>query len=117
MFSIKQCSQMVQQEALSEEWGAQEVYPGEEVQDDQQLEDYIRNNVVTYHNQVGTCAMGTNEQSVVDPELKVHGLQGLRVIDASIMPKVTTGNTNAPSILIGEVGASFMLSDLGLASH
>lgn len=117
LFSIKQCRQMVQQEALSEEWGAQEVYPGEEVQDDQQLEDYIRNNVVTYHHQVGTCAMGTNEQSVVDPELKVHGLQGLRVIDASIMPKVTTGNTNAPSILIGEVGASFILSDLGLASH
>lgn len=117
LFSIKQCRQMVQQEALLEEWGAQEVHPGEEVQDDQQLEDYIRNNVVTYHHQVGTCAMGTNEQSVVDPELKVHGLQGLRVIDASIMPKVTTGSTNAPSILIGEVGASFMLSDLGLASH
>ena len=115
LFSIKQCRQMVQQEALADAWGAQEIYPGPEVQDDEQLEQYIRNNVVTYHHQVGTCAMGIDEQAVVDPELRVHGLRGLRVIDASIMPKVTTGNTNAPSVLIGEQGAKFMLKELGLA--
>jgi len=115
LFSVKQCRQMVQQEALADAWGAQEIYPGPEVQDDEQLERYIRNNVVTYHHQVGTCAMGIDEQAVVDPELRVHGLRGLRVIDASIMPKVTTGNTNAPSVLIGEQGAKFMLKELGLA--
>lgn len=114
LFSIKQCRQMVQQEGLADAWGAQEIYPGPEVQGDEQLEQYIRNNVVTYHHQVGTCAMGTDEQAVVDPELRVHGLQGLWVIDASIMPKITTGNTNAPSILIGEQGARFMLKELGL---
>ncbi|MGQ3383443.1 GMC family oxidoreductase [Glutamicibacter sp. TV12E] len=115
LYSIKQCRQMVAQEALAEIWGAQEVYPGPDVQDDGQLEDYIRNNVVTYHHQVGTCAMGVDGRAVVDPELKVHGLRGLRVIDASIMPRITTGNTNAPSILIGEQGAKFMLKELGLA--
>jgi len=85
------------------------------VHDDEKLEQYIRNNVVTYHHQVGTCAMGVDAQAVVDPELRVHGLQGVRVIDASIMPKITTGNTNAPSILIGEQGARFMINELGLA--
>ncbi|WP_434063201.1 GMC family oxidoreductase [Glutamicibacter ectropisis] len=114
LFSIKQCRQMVQQDALAGSWGAKEIYPGPEVQDDEQLENYIRNNVVTYHHQVGTCAMGVGEHAVVDPELKVQGLNGLRVIDASIMPKITTGNTNAPSILIGEQGAKFMLKELGL---
>lgn len=115
LFSIKQCRSIAQQEALAESWGAQEIYPGPEVQDDEQLEEYIRNNAVTYHHQVGTCAMGVDERAVVDPELKVHGLTGLRVIDASIMPRITTGNTNAPSILIGEKGAKFLLKDLGLA--
>ncbi|UYQ77197.1 GMC family oxidoreductase [Glutamicibacter sp. JL.03c] len=114
LFSIKQCRQMVQQDALAGAWGAQEIYPGPEVQDDAQLEEYIRNNAVTYHHQVGTCAMGIDGKAVVDPELKVRGLRGLRVIDASIMPKITTGNTNAPSILIGEQGARFMLNDLEL---
>jgi len=114
LFSIKQCREMLQQDALQEEWGAKEIYPGTDIQSDEQLEDYIRNNVVTYHHQVGTCAMGTGEDSVVDPQLRVQGLQGLRVIDASIMPKITTGNTNAPSILIGELGAKFMLEELEL---
>ena len=58
--------------------------------------------------------MGTDAQAVVDPQLRVRGLAGLRVIDASIMPKITTGNTNAPAILIGELGAKFLAADLGL---
>ncbi len=58
--------------------------------------------------------MGTDAQAVVDPQLRVRGLAGLRVIDASIMPKITTGNTNAPAILIGEMGAKFLVADLGL---
>lgn len=114
LVSMKQCREMVKQDALAGTWGAEEVYPGGEVSTDQQLEDYIRNNVVTYHHQVGTCRMGADAQAVVDPQLRVRGLESLRVIDASIMPKITTGNTNAPAILIGELGAKFLVSDLGL---
>jgi len=114
LVSMKQCRAMVEQDALAGDWGARETYPGEEIRGDEQLEDYIRNNVVTYHHQVGTCRMGTDAQAVVDPQLRVRGLEGLRVIDASIMPKITTGNTNAPAILIGELGAKFLLADLRL---
>lgn len=69
---------------------------------------YIRSTTTTYHHQVGTCAMGpSGGEAVVDPEsFRVHGLQGLRVADASIMPRVPTGNTNAPSVLIGEKAAA-----------
>lgn len=112
LFSIKQCREIIKQDALARDWGAVEVYPGPEMQTDEQLEDYIRNNVVTYHHQVGTCRMGSDAQAVVDPRLKLNGLQGLRVIDASVMPKITTGNTNAPAILIGELGANFLIEDL-----
>ncbi|SLJ79235.1 dehydrogenase FAD flavoprotein GMC oxidoreductase [Mycobacteroides abscessus subsp. abscessus] len=70
--------------------------------------------MVTYHHQVGTCRMGADEAAVVDPRLRVRGVDGLRVVDASIMPRVTTGNTNAPSVLIGEFGARYLLADLGL---
>ena len=58
--------------------------------------------------------MGTDAQAVVDPRLRVRGLAGLRVIDASIMPTLITGNTNAPAIMIGEMGAKFLVADLGL---
>ncbi|MGO2053307.1 oxidoreductase [Glutamicibacter sp. BW80] len=114
LFSIKQCREIVKQPALAEDWGAVEVYPGPKVQSDAELEAYIRENVVTYHHQVGTCRMGSDDQAVLDPRLKLNGLSGLRVIDASIMPTITTGNTNAPAILIGELGAQFLLEDLGL---
>ncbi len=91
-------------------WGATEVYPGPEVGDGDDLVDYVRNTLATYHHQVGTCKMGVDELAVVSPRLAVHGVDGLRVIDASIMPRVTTGNTNAPAVLIGELGARFVLA-------
>ena len=72
---------------------------------------YVRETAITYHHQVGTCKMGTDAAAVVDPRLRVHGIEGLRVADASIMPMVTTGNTNAPSIMIGERAAEFLLAD------
>ncbi|UOQ61250.1 GMC family oxidoreductase N-terminal domain-containing protein [Leucobacter rhizosphaerae] len=108
--SVEQCRRIGRQEALAGEWGATEIYPGPEIGDGEDLVDYVRETLATYHHQVGTCKMGVDELAVVSPRLAVHGIDGLRVIDASIMPRVTTGNTNAPSILIGELGAKFVLA-------
>jgi len=111
--SVQQMRRVGRRPALAAEWGATEVYPGEDVGDDE-LEDYVRRTAITYHHQVGTCRMGADAASVVDPRLRVRGVTGLRVVDASIMPQITTGNTNAPAVLIGEMGARFLLQDLGL---
>ena len=89
-------------------WGAVERYPGPDVVSDADVIEYARKTVITYHHQVGTCKMGVDAAAVVDPTLKVYGVDGLRVADASIMPTVTTGNTNAPSIMIGERAAEFI---------
>jgi choline dehydrogenase len=89
-------------------WGAVERYPGPDVVSDADVIRYARDTAITYHHQVGTCKMGVDAAAVVDPTLKVHGVDGLRVADASIMPTVTTGNTNAPSIMIGERAAEFI---------
>ena len=88
-----------------------EQYPGPEVTSDEAVRDYVRRTAITYHHQAGTCKMGTDAQAVVDPQLRVQGLDGLRVADASVMPTVTTGNTNAPSIMIGERAADFLGGD------
>lgn len=110
--SVRQSRSIGRRPALADEWGAVELYPGPDVSDDE-LEDYVRRTAVTYHHQVGTCRMGVDAGAVVDPRLRVRGIDGLRVIDASIMPRITTGNTNAPAVLIGEQGARFMVEDLG----
>ncbi len=89
---------------------AREIYPGPDVQTDEELADYAKTNLLSYHHQVGTCKMGHDEMAVVDHELRVHGVEGLRVVDASIMPTVTTGNTNAPTIMIAEKASDMILS-------
>ncbi|MFJ3957361.1 GMC family oxidoreductase [Arthrobacter sp. NPDC090010] len=109
--SVRQMRRVGRQPALASAWGAEELYPGPEVADDD-VEDYVRRTAVTYHHQVGTCRMGSDAAAVVDPRLRVRGVDGLRVIDASIMPTITTGNTNAPAIMIGERGAAMLLEDL-----
>ncbi|WP_427869228.1 GMC family oxidoreductase [Leucobacter luti] len=113
--SVRQCRRIGSQASLAASpedggWGATEVYPGPSVGDGDDLVDYVRNTLATYHHQVGTCKMGVDEAAVVSPRLAVHGVDGLRVIDASVMPRVTTGNTNAPAVLIGELGARFVLA-------
>lgn len=113
--SVRQCRSIGRQAALAADpadggWGATEMYPGPEVGDGEDLVEYVRNTLATYHHQVGTCKMGVDDQAVVSPRLAVHGVDGLRVIDASIMPRITTGNTNAPAVLIGEFGARFVLA-------
>jgi choline dehydrogenase len=86
-----------------------EMTPGADVQSDPDLEAYLRRAGMVSHHPVGTCRMGHDEMAVVDPQLRVRGVEALRVIDASIMPTVPGGNTNAPSIMVGEKGADLIL--------
>jgi choline dehydrogenase-like flavoprotein len=94
---------------------AAEVQPGPAVTSDEALIEDLRNRGVSNLHPVGTCRMGRGPDAAVDPRLRVHGLAGLRVADASIMPQVVGGNTNAPSIMIGEKAAAMILEDAGRA--
>ena len=89
----------------------QEITPGPGVSTQEALTDYLRQQGTTIYHIVGTCKMGEDPMAVVDSRLKVRGLTGLRVIDASIMPAVTTANTNAPTIMIAEKGATMIRED------
>ena len=88
-----------------------EIQPGEHVQSDTALDEFIRDNIESAYHPCGTCRMGSSgdTMAVVDPECRVIGVEGLRVIDSSIFPQVTYGNTNGPSIMVGEKGADHVL--------
>ena len=90
---------------------AEEYRPGLHIQDDEELVKAGSDYTQTIFHPVGTCKMGKDENSVVSEKLKVHGILNLRVIDASIMPNITSGNTNAPTIMIAEKGADMILND------
>jgi choline dehydrogenase len=89
---------------------SKEIAPGADLQSDEELLEWVRNNAETTYHPVGTCKMGSDPMAVVDDNLRVHGIDGLRVADASIMPTLTSGNTNAPSIMIGEKCATMVLA-------
>jgi choline dehydrogenase len=89
----------------------EEVMPGKAASSNQALLDFARNFGSTVFHASGTCRMGSDNRSVVDPSLKVCGVERLRVIDASVMPTVTSANTNAASLMIGEKGAALVLED------
>jgi len=88
----------------------QELAPGAHVQSDEDLVQWICNYAETTYHPVGTCKMGADPMAVVDDQLRVHGIERLRIADASIMPTLTSGNTNAPSIMIGEKCAEMVLA-------
>ncbi|MBL8360947.1 MAG: GMC family oxidoreductase N-terminal domain-containing protein [Rubrivivax sp.] len=108
--AMREARRIVAQPALRRLSG-DELLPGRAVEDDAALERYIRDKVATTYHPVGTCKMGppSDPLAVVDPQLRVHGLDGLRVADASIMPNLIGGNTSAPSMMIGERVTQFIL--------
>ena len=86
-----------------------ELVPGADRTTDDEILDWVKKAAETTYHPVGTCKMGSDPMAVVDAQLRVHGIAGLRVADASIMPTLTSGNTNAPSIMIGEKAADMLL--------
>jgi choline dehydrogenase len=110
-----ECTRLVRKLAAAPSLAAvieAELLPGAGIVSDAQLLDDIRRRCATVFHPVGTCAMGPNAKTaVVDSALKVHGVGGLRVIDASIFPNLTSGNTNAPTMMVAEKGADLVLAD------
>jgi len=105
---MKVVREIAAQPALSH-YVAHELSPGQGVQDDAQWLEFARQNGQTIYHPIGTCRMGTDEQAVVDPVLKVRGLQGLRVVDASVMPAMVSGNTQAAVMMVAEKAADLIL--------
>lgn len=110
LYGLRLARKIAAQSALKPYIG-EEVQPGPAVATDEALLADLRNRGVSNLHPVGTCRMGNGADAVVDPRLRVHGIRGLRVADASIMPQVVGGNTNAPSIMIGEKCAAMILED------
>ncbi len=88
----------------------EELVPGRHLQSDREIEEYIRDAAAGLFHCACTCRMGWDRMSVVDPSLRVHGLQGLRIADASVMPDIVSGNTNAASVMIGEKAAEAIVN-------
>ena len=107
LHGLKLARQVGESAALSAH-RTREVMPGEQVQSDDDLKDYIRQQAMTIYHPVGTCKMGHDDLAVVDDTLKVRGLESLWVADASVMPSIVRGNTNAPTIMIAEKAAEFI---------
>ncbi|MBB6520624.1 GMC family oxidoreductase [Pseudoteredinibacter isoporae] len=106
--AVKRGRELLKGKALQDVSGL-EISPGTSCNSDDDLETFIRNNAQHIYHPVGTCKMGSDDMAVVDEQLRVHGLEGLRVIDASIMPTVVSGNTNAPTMMIAEKASDMIL--------
>jgi choline dehydrogenase len=111
--ALELCREIGGQKALAH-WRGSELYPGPGVRTAQELREYARSTAITYHHQVGTCKMGVDADAVVDPQLRVRGVEGLRVADASVMPSVSSGNTHAPTVMIAERAADLVRVAAGL---
>ena len=107
---VKMSRDIISQKAF-DEYRGKEISPGIQVQSDEQIESFIREKAETIYHPVGTCKMGSDENAVVDDKLRVRGVENLRVVDASIMPNLVGGNTNAPTIMIAEKIADHILGN------
>ena len=107
---IQQTKRILEAPALAEV-SLGETVPNREIDSAEEAKKYAQEAGATIYHPVGTCRMGEDATAVVDSRLRVNGIDGLRVIDASVMPTVTTGNTNAPTIMIGEKGAAMIKED------
>ena len=112
LHGMRVCRQIANQPALAR-YMVEEVLPGPSVSSDEDLLADVRARAIANYHPVGTCRMGSEVDSVTDARLRVHGIAGLRVADASIMPSIIAGNTNAPTIMIGEKAAAMILEDAG----
>ena len=107
---IQQTKRILEAPALAEV-SLGETVPNRDIDSAEEAKKYAQDAGATIYHPVGTCRMGEDATAVVDSRLRVNGIDGLRVIDASVMPTVTTGNTNAPTIMIGEKGAAMIKED------
>ena len=107
---LRMLREIYRQPVFRELWD-QEVVPGETAASDADLYEFARTKGGTVFHPVGTCRMGEDAEAVVDSRLRVRGIEGLRVIDASVMPTMVSANTNAAAIMIGEKGADLVLRD------
>ena len=101
---VKRAREIVAKPAFDAIRGA-EISPGPDAQTDAEIADAVRRISSTSFHPIGTCRMGSDAMAVVDPDLKVHGIDGLRVVDASVMPDMTTGHPNATTAMIAEMAA------------
>ena len=113
--SLKWARRIAEQPAL-QKWIDHEMMPGSAIEGDEALLEYARGAGTTIYHPVGTCQMGHGANAVVDPQLRVRGVERLRVVDASVMPRLVSGNTNAPTIMIGEKAAAMILGEAALAA-
>jgi choline dehydrogenase-like flavoprotein len=112
---VRLAREILAQSALSKHIRS-ERFPGPSRQTDAEILEYIREYASVDYHPVGTCKMGIDENAVVDPQLRVRGIDNMRVIDSSVMPNLISGNTNAPSIMIGEKGAALILKETPLVA-
>jgi choline dehydrogenase len=106
---LRRAREIAQAEPFDDVRG-EEVWPGADRTTDEELAEHVRETSHTVYHPVGTCRMGSGDDAVVDDDLRVHGVEGLRVVDASIMPTLTGGNTNAPTVAIAERAADLIRS-------
>ena len=111
--AIRCTRKIIETEAMSEFMG-KEIAPGKDVQTDEEILDFIAREGESAYHLSGTCKMGTDDMSVVDADLRVHGVKNLWVVDASIMPTVTNGNIYSPVLMIGEKAADSILGNTPL---